>query len=132
MNTWDGYDVRQLELTKLQGMTRYARKEYFAHQDHLEAQYNLSSVRGLLAQHTSNEKLLAHLAKKHLRLYDESNSEDEWKIAEEYLALAKHEQDSKQAIRASLVGRQEAVRKARVEWEKVKKMVALKEKLKHS
>lgn len=131
MHTWDGFDADRIELHRLTEMNQYQRVAYVRQEDYLRAKFELSQTRDALHQASYNQRLFSTLAKRHLKRYAESNSEEEWSIAQDYLGLAQYEHESKQLLRDSLLKKQNTVREARVLWQKQQKLAELQSRMEH-
>ena len=72
MYTWDGYDALQIQLDAIRSMSPYQYDAYLKKSDYVLAKRELSSLREYLIQSEQNSKLFTTLAKKHLKLYADS------------------------------------------------------------
>ena len=127
MYTWDGYDALQIQLDAIRSMSPYQYDAYLKKSDYERAKRKLSSLREYLIQSEQNSKLFTTLAKKHLKLYADSEDENEWEIAQEYLAFAEDEKHIRIDIRSQLQDIQNNIRGKKLIWEKAQKMAKLQE-----
>lgn len=122
-------DDAQYELSMLMKMEPYELRLHLIEQDLSFWRSEFTRTQAELSTLHAEENYFIAMGKKYLKYYNEDNLEADWGTAEQYIELARNIKTYRAWLRESLPEITEWVRRYKREWEQVKKMMELQQKL---
>lgn len=117
------------ELTMLEEMEPSELALFLVSQDLMMARVEFTKLNTLMQNtHIEEERYIA-MGKRYLKYYNEDNLEEDWIVAEQYMALAKSTRELRVDMRNRLNDITDRVRRYKKQWEQLNKMEQVKQKL---